>query len=79
VVVLRVMVLLQSAGSSVATKCAPEELKQSAIPKQGMWKRHMLVVMFDLKDLMSREVKLISQQTRPCMVDVSLAHHSPKQ
>lgn len=41
------------------TKCAPEELKESAIPKQEMWKRHRVVVMFDLKQLMSREVKKI--------------------
>lgn len=54
------MVLLQSAaGSSVPTKCAPEELKESEIPKQEMWKRHRVVVMFDLKQLMSREVKKI--------------------
>lgn len=46
---------------------APEELKQSAIPKQGMWKRHMLVVMFDLKDLMSREVKETNKPTDKAM------------
>lgn len=45
------------------TKCAPEELKESEIPKQEMWKRHRVVVMFDLKQLMSREVKKTNKPT----------------
>lgn len=37
--VVRVTVLLQSAESSVPTRCVPEELKQPVMPKREMWEK----------------------------------------
>ena len=65
------MVLLQSAESRVPTRCAPEDLKQSVIPKRGVGEIRC-DILFALEQSMRGKASLIRQWVRSQMMVESL-------